>query len=169
MNTPCGMMPCGQPAGRVCQFKSDLSLVCTQRVYPGVYRFLSAPRNKNCNKRSAVPCRIPKPNWKAKIFDDHVIPRYAGRKIAWKTSRTSLREVVHHTAAPAVRHRRREGLHLSGPPVPLRAGRGIWGLPAGSWNRRGSIESAKRELSEECGLSADNYTNLVSSTPHCGL
>ena len=64
------------------------------------------------------------------------------------------------TAAPAsclwTRRQRDDGTS-----VPLRFGEEIWELPAGKLEAdEDPFEAAKRELSEECGLTADNFIDL---------
>ena len=82
------------------------------------------------------------------IFDGHVI-HVTLDTVRLEDGRTSLREVVHHHGGAYV--------------LP------IDNEPAGKLEPgEDPFESAKRELSEECGLSADNYIDLGVVYPTVG-
>ena len=87
------------------------------------------------------------------IFDGHVI-HVTLDTVRLEDGRTSLREVVHHHGGACV--------------LPI-DDEEIWELPAGKLEPgEDPFESAKRELSEECGLSADNYIDLAVVYPTVG-
>ena len=90
------------------------------------------------------------------IFDGHVI-HVTLDTVRLEDGRTSLREVVHHHGGACIL------------PVDTDGSEEIWELPAGKLEPgEDPFESAKRELSEECGLSADNYIDLAVVYPTVG-
>ena len=102
------------------------------------------------------------------IFDGHVI-HVTLDTVRLEDGRTSLREVVHHHGGACVLPIDDEGCIYLVRQFRYALGEEIWELPAGKLEPgEDPFESAKRELSEECGLSADNYTDLGVVYPTVG-
>ena len=89
------------------------------------------------------------------IFDGHVI-HVTLDTVRLEDGRTSLREVVHHHGGACVLPIDDEGCIYLVRQFRYALGEEIWELPA------------ERELSEECGLSADNYIDLGVVYPTVG-
>ena len=102
------------------------------------------------------------------IFDGHVI-HVTLDTVRLEDGRTSLREVVHHHGGACVLPIDDEGCIYLVRQFRYALGEEIWELPAGKLEPgEDPFESAKRELSEECGLSADNYIDLGVVYPTVG-
>ena len=94
------------------------------------------------------------------IFNGHVI-HVTLDTVRLEDGRTSLREIVHHHGGACVLPIDDEGCIYLVRQFRYAFGEEIWELPAGKLEPgEDPFESAKRELSEECGLSADNYIDL---------
>ena len=97
------------------------------------------------------------------IFNGRVI-RVTVDKVQLEDGTTSTREIVHHHGV----HRQDAGaaVDADGSVTMVRQfryafGEEIWELPAGKLEAdEDPFEAAKRELSEECGLTADNFIDL---------
>ena len=102
------------------------------------------------------------------IFDGHVI-HVTLDTVRLEDGRTSLREVVHHHGGACVLPIDDEGCIYLVRQFRYALGEEIWELPAGKLEPgEDPFESAKRELSEECGLTADNYISLGQFFPTVG-
>ena len=94
------------------------------------------------------------------IFDGHVI-HVTLDTVRLEDGRTSLREVVHHHGGACVLPIDNEGCIYLVRQFRYALGEEIWELPAGKLEaNEDPFEAAKRELSEECGLTADNFIDL---------
>ena len=102
------------------------------------------------------------------IFNGHVI-HVTLDTVRLEDGRTSLREIVHHHGGACVLPIDDEGCIYLVRQFRYAFGEEIWELPAGKLEPgEDPFESAKRELSEECGLSADNYIDLGVVYPTVG-
>ena len=82
---------------------------------------------------------------------------------------TSLREVVHHHGGACVLPIDADGNVYMVRQFRYALNEEIWELPAGKLEPgEDPFESAKRELSEECGLTADHYIDLGVVYPTVG-
>lgn len=106
----------------------------------------------------------------------HTQPKFEGRvfsvtvdTVEMENGETSLREIVHHHGGACVLP-----LFANGDICLVRQfryafGQELWELPAGKLERgEDPFEAARRELSEECGLTADHYTDLGALLPTVG-
>ncbi len=99
------------------------------------------------------------------IFDGHK-HHVTLDTVRLEDGRTSLRGSYTTTAAPACCPSTTRTASIWSASSATRWARRSGELPAGKLEPgEDPFESAKRELSEECGLSADNYIDLGSSTP----
>ena len=74
---------------------------------------------------------------------------------------TSIREVVHHHGGACIVPYFEDGTLCMVRQFRYAFGEEIWELPAGKLEAgEDPFEAAKRELSEECGLTADNFIDL---------
>ena len=102
------------------------------------------------------------------IFDGHVI-HVTLDTVRLEDGRTCLREVVHHHGGACVLPIDDEGCIYLVRQFRYALGEEIWELPAGKLEPgEDPFQSAKRELSEECGLTADHYTSLGEFYPTVG-
>ena len=102
------------------------------------------------------------------IFDGHVI-HVTLDTVRLEDGRTSLREVVHHHGGACVLPIDNEGCIYLVRQFRYALGEEIWELPAGKLEQgEDPFEAAKRELEEECGLTADHYTSLGEFYPTVG-
>lgn len=102
------------------------------------------------------------------IFNGRVI-RVTVDKVQLEDGTTSTREIVHHHGGACVLPVDADGSVTMVRQFRYAFGEEIWELPAGKLEPgEDPFESAKRELSEECGLSADNYTDLGVVYPTVG-
>lgn len=102
------------------------------------------------------------------IFNGRVI-RVTVDKVLLENGTTSTREIVHHHGGACILPVDKDGNVTMVRQFRYAFGEEIWELPAGKLEPgEDPFESAKRELSEECGLSADNYTDLGVVYPTVG-
>lgn len=102
------------------------------------------------------------------IFNGRVI-RVTVDKVQLEDGTTSTREIVHHHGGACILPVDADGSVTMVRQFRYAFGEEIWELPAGKLEPgEDPFESAKRELSEECGLSADNYMDLGVVYPTVG-
>ena len=94
------------------------------------------------------------------IFNGRVI-RVTVDKVQLEDGTTSTREIVHHHGGACVLPVDADGSVTMVRQFRYAFGEEIWELPAGKLEAdEDPFEAAKRELSEECGLTADNFIDL---------
>ena len=94
------------------------------------------------------------------IFNGRVI-RVTVDKVQLEDGTTSTREIVHHHGGACILPVDADGSVTMVRQFRYAFGEEIWELPAGKLEAdEDPFESAKRELSEECGLTADNFIDL---------
>ena len=102
------------------------------------------------------------------IFNGRVI-RVTLDKVQLEDGTTSTREVVHHHGGACVLPVDADGNVTMVRQFRYALGEELWELPAGKLEAgEDPFEAAKRELSEECGLIADTYTELGVVYPTVG-
>ena len=102
------------------------------------------------------------------IFKGRVI-RVTLDKVQLEDGTTSTREVVHHHGGACVLPVDADGNVTMVRQFRYALGEELWELPAGKLEAgEDPFEAAKRELSEECGLTADTYTELGVVYPTVG-
>ena len=102
------------------------------------------------------------------IFNVRVI-RVTLDKVQLEDGTTSTREVVHHHGGACVLPVDADGNVTMVRQFRYALGEELWELPAGKLEAgEDPFEAAKRELSEECGLTADTYTELGVVYPTVG-
>lgn len=102
------------------------------------------------------------------IFNGRVI-RVTLDKVRLEDGTTSTREVVHHHGGACVLPVDADGNVTMVRQFRYALGEELWELPAGKLEAgEDPFEAAKRELSEECGLTADTYTELGVVYPTVG-
>ena len=102
------------------------------------------------------------------IFNGRVI-RVTLDKVQLEDGTTSTREVVHHHGGACVLPVDADGNVTIVRQFRYALGEELWELPAGKLEAgEDPFEAAKRELSEECGLTADTYTELGVVYPTVG-
>ena len=102
------------------------------------------------------------------IFNGRVI-RVTLDKVQLEDGTTSTREVVHHHGGACVLPVDADGNVRMVRQFRYALGEELWELPAGKLEAgEDPFEAAKRELSEECGLTADTYTELGVVYPTVG-
>ena len=102
------------------------------------------------------------------IFNGRVI-RVTLDKVQLEDGTTSTREVVHHHGGACVLPVDADGNVTLVRQFRYALGEELWELPAGKLEAgEDPFEAAKRELSEECGLTADTYTELGVVYPTVG-
>lgn len=102
------------------------------------------------------------------IFNGRVI-RVTLDKVQLEDGTTSTREVVHHHGGACVLPVDADGNVTMVRQFRYVLGEELWELPAGKLEAgEDPFEAAKRELSEECGLTADTYTELGVVYPTVG-
>ena len=102
------------------------------------------------------------------IFNGRVI-RVTLDKVQLEDGTTSTREVVHHHGGACVLPVDADGNVTMVRQFRYALGEELWELPAGKLEAgEDPFEAAKRELSEECGLTADTYTELGVVSPTVG-
>ena len=102
------------------------------------------------------------------IFNGRVI-RVTLDKVQLEDGTTSTREVVHHHGGACVLPVDADGNVTMVRQFRYALGEELWELPAGKLEAgEDPFEAAKRELSEECGLTADAYTELGVVYPTVG-
>ena len=78
-----------------------------------------------------------------------------------ENGKTATREVVHHHGGACILPVDADGIVTMVRQFRYAFGEEIWELPAGKLEAdEDPFEAAKRELSEECGLTADNFIDL---------
>lgn len=102
------------------------------------------------------------------IFNGRVI-RVTLDKVQLEDGTASTREVVHHHGGACVLPVDADGNVTMVRQFRYALGEELWELPAGKLEAgEDPFEAAKRELSEECGLTADTYTELGVVYPTVG-
>ena len=102
------------------------------------------------------------------IFNGRVI-RVTVDKVQLEDGSTSTREIVHHHGGACILPVDADGNITLVRQFRYAFGEEIWELPAGKLEAgEDPFEAAKRELSEECGLTADHYTPLGEFYPTVG-
>ena len=102
------------------------------------------------------------------IFNGRVI-RVTVDKVQLEDGTTSTREIVHHHGGACILPVDADGSVTMVRQFRYAFGEEIWELPAGKLEAdEDPFEAAKRELSEECGLTADHYTSLGEFYPTVG-
>lgn len=102
------------------------------------------------------------------IFNGRVI-RVTLDKVQLEDGTTSTREVVHHHGGACVLPVDADGNVTMVRQFRYALGEELWELPARKLEAgEDPFEAAKRELSEECGLTADTYTELGVVYPTVG-
>ena len=102
------------------------------------------------------------------IFNGRVI-RVTVDKVQLEDGTTSTREIVHHHGGACILPVDADGSVTMVRQFRYAFGEEIWELPAGKLEAdEDPFEAAKRELSEECGLTADKYTSLGEFYPTVG-
>ena len=102
------------------------------------------------------------------IFNGRVI-RVTLDKVQLEDGTTSTREVVHHHGGACVLPVDADGNVTMVRQFRYALGEELWELPAGKLEAgEDPFEAAKRELSEECGLTADTYPELGVVYPTVG-
>ena len=98
------------------------------------------------------------------IFNGRVI-RVTVDKVQLEDGTTSTREIVHHHGGACILPVDADGSVTMVRQFRYAFGEEIWELPAGKLEAdEDPFEAAKRELSEECGLTADNFIDLWAAT-----
>lgn len=83
-----------------------------------------------------------------------------------ENGKTATREVVHHHGGACIVPYFEDGTICMVRQFRYAMQQELWELPAGKLEKgEDPFEAAKRELEEECGLTADKYTSWASSTP----
>ena len=102
------------------------------------------------------------------IFAGRVI-RVTLDTVRLENDKTSTREVVHHHGGACVLPLDDAGNVTLVRQFRYALGEELWELPAGKLEKgEDPFEAAKRELGEECGLTADRYTDLGVIYPTVG-
>ena len=87
-----------------------------------------------------------------------------------ENGKTATREVVHHHGGACIVPYFADGTICMVRQFRYAMQQELWELPAGKLEKgEDPFEAAKRELEEECGLTADKYTSLGEFFPHRGL
>ena len=102
------------------------------------------------------------------IFNGRVI-RVTYDKVLLENGNTSTREVVHHHGGACILPVDENQNITMVRQYRYALGEEMWELPAGKLEKdENPFEAAKRELAEECGLTADHFTNLGVVYPTVG-
>lgn len=102
------------------------------------------------------------------IFNGHVI-RVTHDKVLLENGDTSYREIVHHHGGACVLALTDADEVYMVRQYRYALGEEIWELPAGKLEAgEDPFEAAKRELAEECGVTAGNYVDLGCIYPTVG-
>lgn len=102
------------------------------------------------------------------IFNGHVI-RVTLDTVELENGRTSKREIVHHHGGACVLALTEDDCIYLVRQYRYALGEEVWELPAGKLEAgEDPFEAAKRELSEECGVTADEYIDLGVLYPTVG-
>ena len=90
-------------------------------------------------------------------------------KVELENGRTSTREVVHHHGGACIAALTDENEVYLVRQFRYAFGQELWELPAGKLEKgEDPFEAAKRELTEECGVTADEYISLGQIYPTVG-
>lgn len=102
------------------------------------------------------------------IFNGRVI-RVTYDKVLLENGNTSTREVVHHHGGACILPVDENQNITLVRQYRYALGEEMWELPAGKLEKdENPFEAAKRELAEECGLTADHFTDLGVVYPTVG-
>ena len=102
------------------------------------------------------------------IFNGRVI-RVTVDKVQLEDGTTSTREIVHHHGGACILPVDADSSVTMVRQFRYAFGEEIWELPAGKLEKgEDPFAAAKRELEEECGLTADNYISLGEFYPTVG-
>ena len=102
------------------------------------------------------------------IFDGKVI-RVTLDRVELENGETSMREVVHHHGGACIMPVTDQGEVYLVRQFRYALGEEMWELPAGKLEAgEDPFEAAKRELEEECGVTADEYIPLGCIYPTVG-
>lgn len=102
------------------------------------------------------------------IFDGKVI-RVTLDKVLLENGDTAMREIVHHHGGACVMPVTDDEQIYMVRQFRYALGEEMWELPAGKLEAgEDPFEAAKRELEEECGVTADEYTSLGCLYPTVG-
>lgn len=102
------------------------------------------------------------------IFNGRVI-RVTYDKVLLENGNTSTREVVHHHGGACILPVDENQNITMVRQYRYALGEEMWELPAGKLEKdEDPFEAAKRELAEECGLTADHFVNLGVVYPTVG-
>ena len=102
------------------------------------------------------------------IFAGRVI-RVTLDTVRLENGHTSTREVVHHHGGACIMPVTDDGEIYMVRQFRYALGEEVWELPAGKLEQdEDPFAAAKRELEEECGLTADEYTSLGVLYPTVG-
>lgn len=102
------------------------------------------------------------------MFNGHVI-RVTLDKVELENGGTSMREIVHHHGGACVLAVTDDDKVYLVRQYRYALEEELWELPAGKLEKgEDPFEAAKRELGEECGLTADNYISLGQFYPTVG-
>lgn len=102
------------------------------------------------------------------IFNGRVI-RVTVDKVQLEDGTTSTREIVHHHGGACILPYFEDGTICMVRQFRYAMQQELWELPAGKLEKgEDPFEAAKRELEEECGLTADHYTSLGEFYPTVG-
>ena len=102
------------------------------------------------------------------IFNGRVI-RVTVDKVQLEDGSTSTREIVHHHGGACIVPYFEDGTICMVRQFRYAMQQELWELPAGKLEKgEDPFEAAKRELGEECGLTADHYPPLGEFYPTVG-
>ena len=102
------------------------------------------------------------------IFKGNVF-RVTMDQVELENGMTSFREVVHHNGGACILPLTDDDKVLMVRQYRYALKEELWELPAGKLEKdEDPFEAAKRELEEECGLTADHYTSLGQFYPTVG-
>ena len=102
------------------------------------------------------------------IFKGNVF-RVTMDQVELENGMTSFREVVHHNGGACILPLTDDDKVLMVRQYRYALKEELWELPAGKLEKdEDPFEAAKRELEEECGLTADHYTSLGEFYPTVG-
>ena len=102
------------------------------------------------------------------IFNGRVI-RVTVDKVQLEDGTTSTREIVHHHGGACILPVDTDGNVTMVRQFRYAMQQELWELPAGKLEQgEDPFEAAKRELEEECGLTAEHYTSLGEFYPTVG-
>ena len=151
------LSPLTSPLG---PFRIKSYITQKKTAYP-VYGFVS-------EKRSLTMAHSEKTLDSRMIFDGKVI-RVTLDRVELENGETSMREVVHHHGGACIMPVTDNDEIYMVRQFRYALGEEMWELPAGKLEAgEDPFEAAKRELEEECGVTADEYTPLGCIYPTVG-